>query len=214
MGLQGSGRSEVARALFGAPPADEGEVRLNGKRILLRRPQDAIQAGIGYVPEDRKTLGLFDDLDVTRNLAISSLGRTTKRGLLSRRMLLRLFSQMQQQVQLKVPGWRASINALSGGNQQKLLISRWLAVQPRVLVMNEPTRGVDVGAKDEIWRLLKGLAREGCSLLIATSDVDELLALADRILVMNGGRLTAEFSRLAVDKQTLIHAAGATQALA
>jgi ABC-type sugar transport system ATPase subunit len=207
-GLQGSGRSELARALFGAPPAEQGEVRLDGRRIDLRRPADAIRAGIGYVPEDRKTLGLFDDLDICRNLGMTRLDEMSHWGLLSQGKLSGLAETLQRRVGIKVSSWTAPVTTLSGGNQQKLLISRWLAMEPRVLVMNEPTRGVDVGAKDEIWGLLRNLARQGGSLFIASTDVDELLAVSDRVLVMSHGRLTGEYTRASASKAALIRAAG------
>ena len=207
-GLQGSGRSELARALFGAPPAEQGELRLDGRRIDLRRPADAIRAGIGYVPEDRKMLGLFDDLDICRNLGMARLDEMSRWGLLSQGKLSALAETMQRRVGIKVSSWTAPVTTLSGGNQQKLLISRWLAMEPRILVMNEPTRGVDVGAKDEIWGLLRNLARQGGSLFIASTDVDELLAVADRVLVMSNGRLTGEYTRASASKAALIRAAG------
>ena len=210
-GLQGSGRSAVARALFGAPPPEAGAIFLNGKEIRIRSVTDAIRHGIGYVPEERQTLGLFDDLDVQSNLGILRLDSSGRFGLLAPGRLSELALQMQRKLQIKfaVPG--APIRSLSGGNQQKVLIGRWLAAEPEVLVMNEPTRGVDIGAKDEICRFIRGLATEGCSFIVSSSDLDELMRLADRVLVMNDGRIMAEFARGALRKEDLVHAAGATR---
>jgi rhamnose transport system ATP-binding protein len=161
------------------------------------------------VPEDRRELGLFDDLDVQSNLGISVVDSMTRSGLLRFDRLQRLALKMQSRLQIKFDQPAAPIGSLSGGNQQKVLIGRWLAVQPRVLVMNEPTRGVDIGAKDEICRFIRGLAAEGCSFIVASSDLDELMRLADRVLVMNSGRVTGEFSRAGLRREDLIHAAGA-----
>jgi rhamnose transport system ATP-binding protein len=207
-GLQGSGRGGLTRALFGAPPAESGEILIDGKKIRLRGPGDAIAAGIGYVPEDRQEFGLFDDLDVRSNLGILQLGKLSRAGLLSRRRLTGLTLEMQAKLRIRLSAPDAPISSLSGGNQQKVLIGRWLALGPAVLVMNEPTRGVDVGAKEEICRLLRDVARAGCCLMVASSDLDELLRLADRILVMAGGKVTREFSRSQASKAELIQAIG------
>jgi ABC-type sugar transport system ATPase subunit len=208
-GLQGSGRSAVARALFGAPPATTGEIFLNGRRVRIRTVSDAIRNGIGYVPEERQTLGLFDDLDVQSNLGILKLDSLAHRSLWPFKRLRELALQMQGKLQIKFSAPDAAIGSLSGGNQQKVLIGRWLAVEPEVLVMNEPTRGVDIGAKEEICRFVRGLAAEGCSFIVSSADLDELMRLADRILVMNSGRITAEFSRTGLRREDIIHAAGA-----
>jgi ABC-type sugar transport system ATPase subunit len=209
-GLQGSGRSAVARALFGAPPAQAGEIFKDGKKLHLRTVADAIGNGIGYVPEDRQTLGLFDDLDVQSNLGVLRLDSMARFGLLSLSHLRELALTMQGKLKIKFPATGARIGSLSGGNQQKILIGRWLSIKPDVLVMNEPTRGVDIGAKDEICRFIRALANEGCSFLVSSSDLDELLRMADRVLVMNSGRLTAEFSRSGLRREDLVHATGAT----
>lgn len=211
-GLQGSGRSAVARALFGAPAAEAGEIFLDGKSISVRSIQDAIGSGIGYVPEDRQTFGLFDDLDVQSNLCMSRVDSLARLGLLRSLKLRELALQMQKKLQIKFSSPECSIASLSGGNQQKLLIGRWLSAGPKVLVMNEPTRGVDIGAKDEICRFIRELAAEGGSFLISSPNVDELLRLADRVLVMHRGRMAAEFSGQALSKENLIHAAGASAA--
>jgi ABC-type sugar transport system ATPase subunit len=209
-GLQGSGRSAVARALFGSPPPEAGIILLNGKEILVRSVTDAIRNGIGYVPEDRQILGLFDDLDVQSNLGILRLESMERLGLLRSRCLTELALQMQSKLQIKFAAPGAPIRSLSGGNQQKVLIGRWLAAEPEVLVMNEPTRGVDIGAKDEICRFIRGLAAKGASFVVSSSDLDELLRLADRVLVMNGGRIVADFPRGTLRKEDLVHAVGAT----
>jgi ABC-type sugar transport system ATPase subunit len=209
-GLQGSGRSAVARALFGAPPPESGSILLNGKEIRVRSVSDAIRNGIGYVPEERQTLGLFEHLDVQSNLGILRLDSMGRLGLLSPGRLAELALRMQSTLQIKFAAPGAAVRSLSGGNQQKVLIGRWLAAEPEVLIMSEPTRGVDIGAKNEICRFIRGLAAEGHSFVVSSSDLDELLRLADRVLVMNGGRTVAEFGRGRLRKEDLVHAAGTT----
>jgi rhamnose transport system ATP-binding protein len=207
-GLQGSGRNELARALFAAPPAETGTLLINGTEIRPRSPRDAMAAGIGMVPEDRTTLGLFDDLDIQHNLGLCRLNSAP--GWVHRRRLRQLAEEFQRQLQIKMDNPSAPITRLSGGNQQKVLIARWLAIKPQVLVMSEPTRGVDVGAKAEIGNLILKLADEGLSFVLCGSDLDELLRLADRILVLNAGQFTAEFERGAATRADLIHASAAS----
>lgn len=206
-GLQGSGRNDLAKALFGAPPADRGTLLLNGKELQLRRPGDAMAAGIGLVPEDRKSLGLMDDLDIQHNLGLCRLRSLATMGWLHRKRLLALANHLRIQLQIKMASPAAPITSLSGGNQQKVLIARWLAIKPRVLVMIEPTRGVDVGAKTEIANLILQLADEGLSFILCGSDLDEMLRLADRILVLHAGDVTAEFHRGQATRADLIRAA-------
>jgi ABC-type sugar transport system ATPase subunit len=205
-GLQGSGRSALARALFASPPAEHGGLWVNGKPADLKCPRHAMEAGIGFVPEDRKTLGLFDDLDIQHNLGMCEINALATAGWLHRRLLRDLTLTLQSRLRIKMTGPEAPITSLSGGNQQKVLIARWLAIRPQVLVMSEPTRGVDVGAKQEIGDLILRLAQEGTSFVLCTSDLDELLRLADRILVLHAGCLAAEFGRAEVTRADLIHA--------
>jgi rhamnose transport system ATP-binding protein len=211
-GLQGSGRNELARALFAAPPADSGTIRIHDTETRWLRPSDAMAAGIGFVPEDRNTLGLFDDLDIQHNLGICRLQPLATSGWLHRGRLRELAESLQRQLQIKMTHPAAPITTLSGGNQQKVLIARWLATKPQLLVMSEPTRGVDVGAKEEIGKLILRLADHGLAFILCSSDLDELLRLADRILVLHAGQFTAEFRRGAATRADLIHAsAGASR---
>jgi ABC-type sugar transport system ATPase subunit len=206
-GLQGSGRSAVVRALFGAPPAARGEIRVDGLPVAVRRPMDAIRAGIGLVPEDRKTLGLFDDMDVKANVGMASLDRLSRGGLLDLAGLRRMASTMRDDLSIKAASVDAPVRSLSGGNQQKVLIARWLALRPRVLLLLEPTRGVDVGSKQEIVDLLLALAADGCALVVASSELDELLEVSTRILVMNRGRVAGDLVGSAATKDQVILAA-------
>jgi ABC-type sugar transport system ATPase subunit len=206
-GLQGSGRSALARALFGAPPARSGQILVDGLPRRIARPAQAMAAGIGYIPEDRKGLGIFDDLDVKLNLCLAGIDRFSRRGLLDKRILRRIASGMRESLSIKMRSVDAPIRSLSGGNQQKVLISRWLALKPSILVMNEPTRGVDVGAKQEITELILRLAAEGYAFVVTSSELEELLALSDRILVFNRGRVAREFLGTEAGKDQLILAA-------
>jgi ABC-type sugar transport system ATPase subunit len=206
-GLQGSGRSGLARALFGAPAAQSGEIRIEGRTVRIRKPEEAIAAGIGYVPEDRNVLGIFDDLDVKLNLTMAGLDRFCPGPLVDRGALRRVTEQMRDSLSIKMVGPDEPVRSLSGGNQQKVLISRWLALRPRILVMNEPTRGVDVGAKQEITDLILRLAREGITFVISSSELEELILLSDRILVLNRGRVAGQFAGEAATKDRLVLAA-------
>ncbi len=206
-GLQGSGRSALVRALFGAPPPARGELRIDGEPVRIDGPAAAMAAGIGFVPEDRKTLGIFDDLDVKLNLGMAGIDRFSRVGLLDARGLRRVAAAMRDRLSIKVQSVDAPITSLSGGNQQKVLISRWLALKPRILLLNDPTRGVDVGAKREITALIRTLAGEGTSFIISSAELEELLVLSNRILVMRRGRVAREFAAGETSKEQLILAA-------
>ena len=206
-GLQGSGRSALARALFGSPPAATGKVLIDGKPTLINGPVQAIMAGIGYVPEDRKSLGIFDDMDVMMNLCIAGIDRFSPHGLINRQGLRRIAKGMRDDLSIKMQNVNSSIRSLSGGNQQKVIISRWLALKPSILIMNEPTRGVDVGAKKEITDLILALSAEGYTFIVSSSELGELIMLCDRILVMNRGRVAKEFEAAKATKDSLILAA-------
>ncbi len=206
-GLQGSGRSALARALFGAPPATEGEVLLDGKRTRIDSPGRAAAAGIGYVPEDRQSLGIFDDMDVKANLCMAGIDRLSRGPIVDRRAFRRVTDEMRQRLSIRMASVDAPVRSLSGGNQQKVLISRWLALKPSLLVMNEPTRGVDVGAKKEIVDLILQLASEGYTFIVSSSELEELILLSDRIIVMNRGRMSRVFEAGEATKDALILAA-------
>ena len=206
-GLQGSGRAALVKSLFGAPPAARGEIRVDGTAAAIGRPQDAIRAGIALVPEDRKTLGLFDDMDVKTNICMAGLSGWSPGGFLRLGTLRRVAGRMRDDLSIKAASVDAPVRSLSGGNQQKVLISRWLALRPRILLLLEPTRGVDVGAKQEIVELVLGLAREGCACVVSSSELEELLQLSTRVLVMNRGRVARELDGAAATKDAVILAA-------
>jgi ribose transport system ATP-binding protein len=211
-GLMGAGRTELLETLFGAADAAwTGTIRLVGRQVRFAHPQEACRAGIAMVTEDRKRLGLFPELDVAANVSLCSLSAALRGGLLSRRAEEELVADPIRATGVKTPGPHAAITGLSGGNQQKCIIGRWLLMKPRVLLLDDPTRGVDVGAKAELYQLIDGLCREGLGVVLTSSELPELLGLADRIIVLAEGRLTAEFTRAEATEQMIMEAAtGAT----
>ena len=190
-GLMGAGRTELARAIFGAEPATAGEIRVDGKPVRIGAPADAVQAGIGYLSEDRKHFGLALGMDVRANIAMASLPRYADRlGRINEGELGRIARRYIESLTIRTPGDRQEVRLLSGGNQQKVVIAKWLLRDCDILIFDEPTRGIDVGAKAEIYRLLKELAASGKAIIVISSELPEVLRLSHRIAVMCEGRLT------------------------
>jgi len=207
-GLMGAGRTELLETIFGASdPTWTGSIRLAGRPVRFTHPSEACRAGVAMVTEDRKRLGLFPDLDVAANVSLCSLTKALRNGLLSRSAEEHLVSGPIRATGVKAPGPHAAVTGLSGGNQQKCIIGRWLLTEPRVLLLDDPTRGVDVGAKAELYTLIDGLCRDGLAVLLTSSELPELLALADRIIVLSEGRLTATFDRQEANEQAIMEAA-------
>lgn len=192
-GLMGAGRTEVARAIFGADRLDSGEVRVRGQVVRINSPQDAVKAGIGYLSEDRKHFGLATGMDVESNITLPSLKRWLKWGIFLNRTAIRTVSkQMVERLRIKTPSLTQTAGLLSGGNQQKVVIAKWLVQDCEVLIFDEPTRGIDVGAKSEIYKLLNDLAAQGRAIVVISSELQEVLQLSHRVLVMCEGRITGE----------------------
>ena len=191
-GLVGAGRTELARILFGADPRAGGEVWLEGQKIEVRSPSDAVKAGIGYVPENRKEQGLFLEMSSGNNISMNVLEKHSSGGVLNFSSLGGEVDQAIQNFAVKVSSPSARAIGLSGGNQQKLLLARWLAIQPKVLLLDEPTRGVDIGAKAEIYRIISGLAEQGVAVLFISSELPEVVGMSDRTLIMREGKLVGE----------------------
>lgn len=207
-GLMGAGRTELMECLFGASELPvQGEMLLDGKPYFPRHPSEACEAGIGLVTEDRKRLGIFPAMNVGQNVSICSLECALRAGLLSRKAEHEASSKIVSQLQVKTAGLQSAITSLSGGNQQKCIVGRWLLTQPMILLLDDPTRGVDVGAKSELYRLIRGLCLDGLGVIVTSSELPELLTLSDRILVLSEGRMTAEFSRENASQEKIIHAA-------
>jgi ribose transport system ATP-binding protein/rhamnose transport system ATP-binding protein len=191
-GLIGSGRSEFCEAIFGARRRRAGEIRMRGRRIDPSGPWDGKKAGIGMVPEDRKSSGLFLGMDLVNNIAVTVLRQVSSGANFSDAKAEALASSFIDELKIVTPGVHQIVGNLSGGNQQKVLLAKWLAMEPGLLIVDEPTRGVDVGARSEIYRLLRALAAKGVALLVVSSELPEVLALADRIVVMAEGRTVGE----------------------
>jgi ABC-type sugar transport system ATPase subunit len=207
-GLMGAGRTELLEAIFGvSPPTWTGDILLDGRPVRFMHPGEACDAGIAMVTEDRKRLGLFPDLDVAGNVSLCSLREAVCGGLLSRRREEALVAGPLRDTGVKTPGPHASIMGLSGGNQQKCIIGRWLLTQPRIFLLDDPTRGIDVGAKAELYQLIDRLCRQGMGVLLTSSELPELLTLSDRILVLAEGRLTAELTRAEATEHRILEAA-------
>jgi ribose transport system ATP-binding protein len=193
-GIVGAGRTELARAIFGVDPVDSGEVWVEGRRMKPGNPREAKHRGIGFVTEDRQGQGIVPPLSVAENLGLASLGRNTSVGLVNRREQRRQAGKMIEDLNIRTPGPEQEIRYLSGGNQQKVVIGKWLLADSKVLIMDEPTRGIDVGAKVEIYELMNELTENGAGIVMISSDLLEVLGMSDRILVMSGGRITGELS--------------------
>jgi rhamnose transport system ATP-binding protein len=206
-GLVGAGRSEVARAIFGIDRADAGHVEVDGRRLPPGKPVEAMRAGIGFVPEDRRQQGLVMDLSIARNATITRLRALSRLGLIRGAAEDRLAREWAARVQLKFFRLGDPAAFLSGGNQQKVVLAKWLATEPKLLILDEPTRGIDVGTKSEVHRLMSELAGRGLAVLMISSELPEVLGMADRVLVMHEGRLTAELSRAEADEENVIRAA-------
>lgn len=210
-GLMGAGRTELMECLFGASPErPQGEIWLQGKKVCFSHPSQAKQAGIALVTEDRKRLGLFAQMNVRENISLCRLGQEMQGGLIRGRREQAMAEEMVQKLGIRTAGTTAAITSLSGGNQQKCIIGRWLLTQPEVLLLDDPTRGVDVGAKAELYRLMDQLCRDGLAIILTSSELPELLTVCDRILVLSEGRLTGEFSRAEATEEKILAAAMAT----
>lgn len=203
-GLIGAGRSETALAVFGEGRVTSGSVFMDGKAIQRRNAREAIAAGIAYVPEDRKQQGLFLGLPIRSNISSACLDDMCTNGVVSTRKDRALAHRMSKDLQVKAASSEVSVGTLSGGNQQKVVLARWLARRPRVLILDEPTRGVDIGAKAEIYRLIRTIAADGVAVLMISSELPEVLGLADRVLVMREGRLVGEFGYGEADEQQVM----------
>lgn len=191
-GLVGAGRTEIARLIFGADAKTSGEILLEGRPLNISNPQDAIAAGIAYVPEDRKDLGLFLEMSSHENIVMNVLGREATAGVLNSNRLSNITTDAINNLQIRLASPSIRAVDLSGGNQQKLLLARWLAINPKVLILDEPTRGVDIGAKSEIYRIMADLAAKGVAILMISSELPEVVGMSDRVLVMRAGHLVGE----------------------
>ncbi|RSS37152.1 sugar ABC transporter ATP-binding protein [Streptomyces sp. WAC08241] len=206
-GLMGAGRSELALALAGDQPVRSGRIVLNGRPLRLRSPKDAIRAGIGLAPEERKTQALFLHRSIRDNTSLVSLERLRRWRFVRNGEERAAAQEFSDRLRVRTPDIEHEVRKLSGGNQQKVVLARWLLRKPKVLILDEPTRGIDIGAKAEIYRIIADLAREGVALLVISSELPEVLGLADRIAVMQNGRVTGELARAEATEEAILNLA-------
>lgn len=206
-GLMGAGRTEFARAIFGADRLFSGEVYMHGQKISIRSPADAVKNRIAYISEDRKKDGLMLDLEVDTNMLAASLDSYTKAGLVNDKLCTEVVKQKIEELAIKTPSVRQLVKFLSGGNQQKVLISRWLCCNSEVFIFDEPTRGIDVGAKYEVYSLMNKVAESGAAIIMISSEMSEILGMSDRVIVMCEGRTTGEVSREEATQERILRMA-------
>jgi ABC-type sugar transport system ATPase subunit len=206
-GLVGSGRSEVARAVFGADRLDDGYIEIAGRRLVPRHPIDAIRAGVGMLPESRKDQGLILGRSVVDNIGLPHLDVVSRVGVVSRSASRKRAQELMKLVDVRASDDSMAVRSLSGGNQQKVMFAKWLFREPKVLVVDEPTRGVDVGAKRAIYELLHRLSSVGTGVLMVSSELEEVIGLAHRVLVMREGRIVAEIDGASVTEEEVMRAA-------
>jgi ribose transport system ATP-binding protein len=206
-GLIGAGRTELARTLFGIDTFDHGEILIDGETVRIRSPKEAIAMGLGFLTEDRKEQGLFMGMTVRENITIGVLKQFSSFGFTFFKKLRALAEKYIKQLNIRTPNINQKVKNLSGGNQQKVLIARWLNLNPKVLILDEPTRGIDVGAKAEIYALIDRLAGDGVGIIMISSELPEILGISDRILVICQGSITGEFTREEVTQDKIMQCA-------
>jgi ribose transport system ATP-binding protein len=207
-GLMGAGRTEALEAIFGLYPKHvTGKISIEGKEVQIRSINDAIAAGIALVPEDRKLQGLVMNMDVEKNSTLASLGNVSNHGFINLRKEEEQCSNYTEKLRIKVPSSKMMVKNLSGGNQQKIVISKWLAIHPKILLLDEPTRGIDVGSKSEIYLLINELASQGMGIVFVSSELPEILAISNNIIVLSESKLTAKLSRNEASEEAIMEAA-------
>ena len=206
-GMVGAGRTEMVRALFGIDKKDSGRVHMDGREVRIDSPRDALKAGLGLVPEDRQLQGLVLLMAVSENITLPGLDRISRWGVINRHREREIADHYVDRLMIQTPGIDQPVMGLSGGNQQKVVLAKWLALEPRVLILDEPTRGIDVGAKADVHALMSKIAGQGIGIIMISSEMPEILGMSDRIVVMAGGRITGEFSREEADQEKIMNCA-------
>jgi rhamnose transport system ATP-binding protein len=206
-GLVGAGRTEVARVIFGIDRADAGEIRIGNKPVHISSPKAAMRYGLAYVPEDRRQQGLVMDFSIAANITLPILQKFSRLGIVDRQRERTIATDYSRQLRVRSAGIDQLVKALSGGNQQKVVLAKWLVTNPTILILDEPTRGVDIGAKAEVHRIVSDLASKGLAIILISSELPEVLAMSDRVLVMHEGRLTAMFNRAEANQEKVMFAA-------
>ena len=207
VGLVGAGRTELMRAVFGADPVDSGEIWVHGKKASIRCPMDAMKLGIGLCPEDRKTQGLVLGRSVQDNVSMANLGKISKRGILNRKAEEKMALEAVEKFNIKTPSVLKITKELSGGNQQKVILGRWMAAEPKILILDEPTKGIDVGAKAEIYQMVHNLAKTGIGVIFISSELTEVLNVSENIIVMYEGSITGRYHREECSEEIALSAA-------
>ena len=208
-GLVGSGRSELMQSLFGITKASSGVVSIAGRNVTITTPADAVSNGIVYVPEDRGRQGTITALSIFQNVTLPSLSRTSKNGFLRLAEEFRLTREYTSRLDLRAASLDSSVGNLSGGNQQKVVIAKWLATQPKIIVLDEPTKGIDIGSKAAVHEFMAELASQGLAVIMVSSEIPEILGMSDRVIVMREGRMVAELEKEDLNPETLVrYAAG------
>jgi ABC-type sugar transport system ATPase subunit len=204
-GLAGAGRTELARSIFGDPPPDSGRILIDGQPVVTRTPADAVKSGLAYVSEDRKQEGLFLEMPVRDNCVAPRLGAFAGgMALMNDGAITRYAEECRAEFDIATPSIWQAVGRLSGGNQQKTLLAMWTGTKPKVLIVDEPTRGVDVGAKSEIYHLVRRLAADGVAIIVISSDLVEILGMSDRVLVMRNGEMVGEMDRDQATEEAII----------
>lgn len=206
-GLMGAGRTELAKAIFGALKIDSGDIYLEGEKVKINNPKDAVSLGIAYVSEDRKMEGLILKLSVRHNMTLSALGQFSTAGQINANKESRQVEEYIKKLAIKTPSSLQRVKNLSGGNQQKVVLSKWMMINPKVLILDEPTRGVDVGAKVEIYELINKLKESGVAIIMISSEMPEVMGISDRIVVMHEGKITGEFTHDEVSQEKIMQSA-------
>lgn len=203
-GLMGAGRTEIAKCIFGMDSLDSGEILVDGKKIRIRTPNDAIKHGIVYVPEDRRLEGFIPAMSIKSNLCIPSYPNIQKLGIINRKKEEKISEQYIRELRIKTTSANKNVMELSGGNQQKVSLGKWLALQPRVLILDEPTRGIDVGAKAEIHKIIENAAKQGMAILLISSELPEIIGCVDRAIILRAGKITGEFAADELDQDAMM----------
>lgn len=204
-GLMGAGRTEVAETIFGYRKAHKGDIIIDGKKVSIKSPIDAMKQKIGYVTEDRKIKGLVLDFSIQENISLANLKKVSSSGIVNKDKESKLVNQYIEQLRIRTSSPKQSAKSLSGGNQQKVVLAKWLGTEPEILILDEPTRGVDIGAKKEIYQIINDLAQAGVAILMISSELPEVIGMADRVIVMHEGKLTGEVSKSEMTQEKIMH---------
>jgi ribose transport system ATP-binding protein len=206
-GLVGAGRTELVRAIFGADKISSGKIFINGKHVVINSPKAAVQAGLGFVPEDRKAQGLLMDMSVRENISIANLQKVTRCGFLTLSREKKNVVALAEKLKIRLKTIQVNIKSLSGGNQQKVILARWLDTNSKIILFDEPTRGIDIAAKSQIYKLMRQLVDQGTSIIMISSELQEILQMSDRIIVMHEGQITGELDRSNATEESIMNLA-------